>query len=194
MNNNDNDIDYLKSKLKELEDRLNNLVLVPTFKFALREDLKNDKRFLPTKAEPESTGYDVRAAQNDRKPLIIKPGQYVKIPLGFRCYVPRGWWYQLHPRSSSFIKKHMHNLIGIIDESWEGETQFVGQYIPCSTNYDGYVNNVKSLFINFGDPIGQIIPIKKESMTVLEITNNEIDNLYKERNFCRKTGGFGSTS
>jgi len=81
------DIDSIFDKLNELEKKVENLTKIPTFHFALREDLKDEKQFLPTKAEPEASGYDVRAAQKDRNPIIIKPFQYVKIPLGFRGFV-----------------------------------------------------------------------------------------------------------
>ena len=160
---------------------------LPIFKFALRDDLINDIQFIPTKAESYSTGFDVRAAQLDRNDLIIKPGEYFRIPLGFRSFCPPGWYYQLHPRSSSFAKKHMHNLIGIIDESWEGETQFAGQYIPSSQSLN------PSLVIKFGDPIGQIIPLKRNSIIIESISNEEFDIYCFNRNATRGSGGFGST-
>lgn len=158
----------------------------PTFLFALREDLElaGEARFLPTQAEPKATGYDVRSACD----MVIKPGEYFKIPLGFRSYCPTGWYYQLHPRSSSFTKKSMHNLIGIIDESWEGETLFAGQYIldKCSMG--------KDLVVKFGDPIGQIIPIRRERVKMKLVPNEELNELFKKRNGQRKDGGFGSTT
>ena len=162
---------------------------VPTYKFALRQDLEDSgDLFLPKQAEPLSTGYDVRAAQHDRRTMVLYPGQYFKIPLGFRTYCPSGWWYQLHPRSSSFTKKHMHNLIGTVDESWEGETLFAGQFIAETLSRE------TSLEIQFGEPIGQLIPCKRQLMVVEKISNEECDRLYQERDGVRKTGGFGSTS
>lgn len=155
----------------------------PIFKFALRENIKEDKRFLPTRAEPEATGYDCRAALLNKEPLTLSPGDYFKIPLGFRAFCPPGWYYQLHPRSSSFVKKHMHNLIGIIDETFPLETIFAGQYLPP---------NEEKLTINWGDPIAQIIPKRRVDMKVIEISNEEYDNDIKERNAVR-TGGIGST-
>lgn len=84
---------------------------IPTFKFALREDLKDNKEFLPTLAEPKATGYDVRAAlEKSDAVLNIEPFAYVKIPLGFRAFCPEGWWYELKPRSSTFGKKNLHSL------------------------------------------------------------------------------------
>jgi hypothetical protein len=110
----------------------------PVFRFAIRDDLKGTGNlFLPTRAEPLSTGYDVRAAFPDRKDLVLKPFEYFKIPLGFRALPPQGWWFNLHPRSSSFAKKHLHNLIGVIDESFGLEVLWAGQFIIISQGYRG---------------------------------------------------------
>ena len=53
----------------------------PIFKFALREDLVGMKKFLPTKGEPNATGWDVRAAWDNHLDRVIFPGEYVMIPL-----------------------------------------------------------------------------------------------------------------
>lgn len=157
----------------------------PIFKFAIREDLKDcGINFLPTKGEPYATGWDVRAALMHRENIVIKPGEYFKIPLGFRILLPEGWWIQLHPRSSSFTKKYMHNLIGIIDEHYSQEVLFAGQYCPTES--------AQPLIINFGEAIGQIIPIKRQDMSVQIISNDEYDDFCKHRNAVR-SGGFGST-
>jgi dUTPase len=161
---------------------------IPTFYFTLREDLLNNKEFLPTKAEPHATGYDVRAAQPDRKDIIIKPYQYFRIPLGFKAFPQNDWWFQLHPRSSSFAKKHIHTHVGIIDMCFELENLYLGQYLP---NYGGELEN-KDLVIKFGEPIGQIVPVKRVDMNVIEIS----DSKYKELSSLRggeRIGGIGST-
>lgn len=160
---------------------------IPVFKFALREDLKDENIFLPVKGEPFSTGFDVRAAFKDKKDLLIKAGSYFKIPLGFRYLPEKGWYFQLHPRSSSFVKKNMHNLIGIIDESWEGETLFAGQYLPDPSS------SATDLVIKYGEPVGQIMPAMRQEILIHKISNKEIDDLYEQRDYKRKCGGFGST-
>ena len=186
INSIDNKISDLYKKLNKLVNKLESLEKIPIYKFALREDLKDDNRFLPTKAESLATGWDVRAAQFDRKPLVIKPGSYAKIPLGFRVFCPEGWWYILHPRSSSFIKKHLHTHIGIIDETFPLETNILFNYIIDSSLI------CEELTINFGDPIGQIIPIKRQEMKMEKISNLDIDNAFYSRN-SERVGGFGST-
>lgn len=175
---------------------------LPVFRFALREDLQDDKRFLPTRAEPTASGWDVRAAMPNRKPLVIKPLEQAKISLGFRGFCPPGWWYELKPRSSSFAKKSLHALYGTIDETYEGELVFACQYIPPFHHYGmGSIDeedvkryfNSNQLTIEFGDAIGQIIPIRREEMEVHEIPNSDYDILCKQRDAVRGAGGFGST-
>jgi dUTPase len=159
---------------------------IPTFQFALREDLQEEKQFLPTRAEPTATGWDVRAAMPDRKTLVIRPGEYVKIPLGFRAFCPTGWWYELRPRSSSFTKKMFHAHLGVIDETYPEELVFAAQYMP-DINAMG-----KDLKIEFGAAIGQIIPVERKEMMVMEVSNTAIETAYGVRNAVR-TSGFGST-
>lgn len=182
---------------------------IPIYKFALRKDLKNDKRFLPTKAEPKATGWDVRAAMPDKNPLTIQPFQQVKIPLGIRSFCPEGWWYEIKPRSSTFTKKNLHALYGTVDETYEGELVFACQYIPQLDlikllYHDGMAEEAiltgifdlakdHTLEINFGDAIAQIIPVERKEMEVVEWTNEEYDEHCKTRAGARGAGGFGST-
>lgn len=181
---------------------------IPIYRFALREDLKDEKRFLPTRAEPKASGWDVRAAMQDKKPLLIKPFDMVKIPLGVRGFCPDGWWYDIKPRSSSFTKKNLHALYGTIDETYEGELVFACQYIPeiyintdieMKSSYydDSYVAKSwicgPDLIIEFGDAIAQIIPRLRQEMIVEDITNEHYDNSCKTRAAVRGAGGFGST-
>jgi len=154
---------------------------IPEYKFLLNEGLGDE--FLPTKGEPDATGWDVRSTID----INLTTGDYFKIPLGFRAFSPKGWWFQLHPRSSSFVKKYMHNLIGIIDEAYSNEVIFAGQYVPDSKS-----GILPSLKISKGDRIGQIIPIERQEMKVTRVTKEEFNNLCKQRN-AERSGGFGST-
>lgn len=163
------------------------IMTVPVFKFALRKDLLDRPDFLPAQGEPHATGWDVRAGQLDRKPLSIQPGCYFSIPLGFRIFAPPNWWIQLNPRSSTFAKKFVHALYGVIDEQYENEIVFAGQYMPNPKKIP------KDLVINFGDKIGQIIPVFRQTMIVDSIGNEEYDKFVAARGGKRGTGGFGST-
>lgn len=188
---------------------MNYFEMPPKFRFALREDLTDQKQFLPTKAEPFATGWDVRAAL-PVKSIYLRPFEATKIPLGFRAYCSEGWWFELKPRSSSFAKKNLHCLYGTIDQNFEGQLMLACQYIPevpiSKTNHDNdgiawdeyedwseYCGS-HSLKIDFGEAIGQIIPVRRQEMTVEEVSNEDYDILCKMRNSARGSGGFGSTS
>jgi dUTP pyrophosphatase len=155
--------------------------MIPTFSFALREGL--DETFLPTKGSVYATGYDVRAAWENKDDYIIQPGEYIKIPLGFRVIAPIGWWLELRPRSSTFAKKHLHALYGVIDEDYEGENVFAC-HLPRSE---------EPLLIKFGEAIGQIIPVETKVMLVESISNELYDQTVAHRGYHRGAGGFGST-
>lgn len=156
---------------------------LPKFKFAIKEGLSDI--YLPSKGSERATGWDVRST--DR--LIIYSGEYVKIPLGFRMFAPPGWWAELRPRSSSFAKKHLHALYGVIDEDYEGQLIFACQYLPPVLG-----NLPETLEIMEGDAIGQIIPVRRQEMLVERVSNEEYEKLCQERNTSRGAGGFGSTS
>jgi dUTP pyrophosphatase len=165
----------------------------PVFRFAIRDDLAgavnaNGNSFLPTRGTDRSTGWDVRAAlTNGPTDLIIRPGSHVKIPLGFRVFAPEGWWLELRPRSSTFAKKQLHALYGVIDEDYEGECMFACQYLPDLRSLGN------DLVIKFGEAIGQIVPVRRQEMIVEEITNADYDSACKARDATRGAGGFGST-
>jgi len=160
----------------------------PVFKFALREDLLDTgDLFLPRKATNGSAGWDVAAAPKDRKSIFIKPGQYVKIPLGIRGFIPEDWWYELKPRSSTFAKKHLNALYGTIDCDFENELMFVATFQPDTATTLG-----KDLEIKFGEKIAQIIPKKMHEMIIENISNEEYEKLCRKRGGNR-IGGFGSS-
>ncbi len=167
----------------------------PVFSFALTEQVKKlnvtidgkslkPTDWLPSRANESDTGYDVRVAQN----VMIQPFSYFKIPLGIVALIPEGWWLQLSTRSSSFIKKHLHNLYGVIDQDFPHELHFVGQYI---TDRDELIKE-DGLLIPAGERIGQLIPIRRIDMDVKECSLEFIDEQMKFRSATR-TGGFGSS-
>jgi dUTPase len=183
---------------------------MPKFQFALREDLKEKKEFLPTRAETTATGWDVKAAQKDMQPITLRPFQKILIPLGFRAFCPKGYWLKLNPRSSTFAKKNLSCLYGVIDESFEGELHLAVQYIPELTLKQIYEKikgllgflftpelkisfDASELVINFGDNLGQLIPVKRNEMSVEEISNEAYDIKCAGRGAGRGAGGFGST-
>ena len=173
-----------------------NISVAPNYKFALTPELLeacekqnvSPETFLPKRADIGASGWDVRCANPNG--LDLDPEEYFKIHLGFRVFSPSGWWLELNPRSSTFIKKHIHSLYGKIDESYQGELMFCGQYLPGGREI---ISITAPKRIEFGDRIAQIMPVKLELMNVENISNDEYDKLCKERNFSRGSGGFGST-
>jgi len=164
----------------------------------LNDDEKNIYGYLPEKSEELSTGYDVRNAGPDIKLL---PFQKALIPLGFRSLIPEGWYFELYPRSSTFHKKSVHSLYGVIDESYENYWYFSCQYIPERASYIGIDNNKvfhthfqgKSLEILHGDRIAQIILKKRYNFKPTDISDKDFDKMVKDRGAKRGLGGFGST-
>lgn len=152
---------------------------VPTFKFAVQEGL--DQSFLPTKANALATGWDVRCA----KETFLYNNQYSLIPLGIRVISPEGWWLKLNPRSSTFGKKHLHTLYGVIDQDYCGMIYLAVQYVANT-----YVDNDVTT-IGFGDAIGQLIPVLRQDMIIESISNAEFDELAKSS--VRGDSGFGSS-
>lgn len=161
---------------------------VPEFKFALAEGLGD--KFLPKRSFETDTGWDVCCAEP--KGVELFPFEYAKIRLGFKIFTPPGWWVSLHPRSSTHAKLHLNCLYGVIDESWEGECCLSAQWLPPdpSNRDDDYYPSLK---IEFGQKIGQIIPIRRQEMIVKRISNKEFDALCEERGGKRGAGGFGSS-
>ena len=159
---------------------------IPIFRFAMRRELIGQPQYQPKQGTSLATGWDVIAAPS--KPITLRAGQYAKIPLGFRVFAPEGWWLELRPRSSTFAKKQLNCLYGVIDEDYEGECLFACQYIPDISAMG------TDLVIASGDAIGQIIPVKRQEMKVEMVTNEEYEKLCKSRSANRGSGGFGSTS
>ena len=182
----------------------NNAVVIPIpeFHFLLDEKLEekcakyntehgtkyvpND--FLPVRAEALYTGWDVRCA--DYPSIDLRPEHYFKIPLGFKIFLPKGWWMKLVPRSSTFTKGHIQALYGVIDESYEGEVFLSGQYAPDSR--DDIVAN-RPYKICFGDRIAQLIPVRRQNMICTSVSPDYFKMKCDERGALRGAGGFGST-
>lgn len=168
------------------------MTIVPSFKFAVQEGL--DQSFLPTKGNDLATGWDVKCA----KETILYNNQYSLVPLGIRVISPDGWWLKLNPRSSTFGKKHLHTLYGVIDQDYRGMIYLAVQYVANADPDTGY-GSIKrdvlvpkaSVTIKFGDAIGQLIPVQRQDMVIENISNEVFDELAKSS--VRGVGGFGST-
>lgn len=146
------------------------------------------EHFLPGRARTKDTGYDVRCAEPNGLELI--PGAYFKMKLGFRMFAPDGWWLSLAPRSGTFVNHNVHALYGVIDETYENELCFVGQYVPDTTKL---ISPTNKIVIAFGQRFAQVIPAPRWEMPVIQVSNQAMEKLYKDRNDPRGTGGYGSS-
>ena len=146
------------------------------------------EHFLPARARPKDTGYDVRSASST--PVELKPGAYVKIPLGIRMLAPPGWWLNLVPRSGTFVNRYLHPLYGVIDETYENELCFVAQYIPDANRILPANNNP---VIRPGERIAQIIPVERVEAKFHLAEESWMEEQFKLRNDSRGLGGFGSS-
>ena len=170
----------------------------PKFKFAVVERIKSllpssieDKEltledFMPKRMKSKDTGYDARSAEST---LEIQPYSYFKIRLGIRMFAPEGWWIRINPRSGLFINNHINTLYGIVDENFCAELCLCGQFLPDKKENKSF----KSLIIQFGQRICQLVPVKRQDMDIDNVTNEEIEQLFKERNDPRGTSGFGGS-
>lgn len=174
--------------------------MVDVYFNVLNDDEKNINGYLPERCEDLSTGYDVRNAGPD---IELVPFQKALIPLGFRAFIPEGWYFELYPRSSTFHKKSIHSLYGVIDESFENYWFFACQYIPeIKLHRDDFGNllwnhyissSADSIQIAHGDRIAQIILRKRYSFDPFEVSNDDYLEVVKQRGAKRGIGGFGST-
>lgn len=171
------------------------MTAVPEFRFLLTPDARGDKKFLPTRAEPTATGWDVRACL-PAGPLTLRPTQTALIPLGFKVFCPEGWWFEIRPRSSSFAKKNLASLYGIVDQDYHGDVKFACQFTPDFGQMPGWSSGAWDMArrtIEDGEALGQIVPVRRQEMTVSEVNAEEYERLCSERGGARKGGGFGST-
>ena len=151
---------------------------IPIYKFAMRPELSEQPQYFPKRGTERASGWDICAAP--KEPIRLRAGQYAKIPLGFRVFPPEGWWLELRPRSSTFAKKQLHCLYGVIDEDYEGECLFACQYIPDITSMG------VDITIASGDAIGQLIPVQRQEMKVEIVTNEEYEILCKDKKHSKR--------
>jgi len=152
---------------------------IPKIQFLWREDL--DSSFLPTKSEPQAAGWDVKAAEG----VWLKEYDTQLIDIGIRSILPEGWYLELRPRSSTFYKKHINCLYGIIDSSYRQSIKLACQYIPPSAFS-------RSTYVERGERIAQLIPRRIESFEISAISSEAFDS-YCENEENERKGGFGSS-
>ncbi len=129
---------------------------------------------IPTYGSPDAAGADLYACISE--PVMIQPGQTVKIPTGIAVAIPQDYMGLVFARSSLGTKRGLApaNKVGVIDSDYRGEI-FV-----FLLNHSAKVQTVAP-----EERVAQlaIVPVRRE-------TFEETDSLEETQ---RGQGGFGST-
>lgn len=133
-----------------------------------------DKCYTPVRATCHSSGYDVKAANEN--PVVLDPGEITVVPLGFSISLPEGTEGQLRPRSGLAMRHGITclNSPGTIDADYRGEVKVI------------LINHGNEPFtIDKGMRVAQLVIAALPSVTL-----TEVDTLPSSG---RGEGGFGST-
>lgn len=129
---------------------------------------------LPSPATEHSAGVDLRAAVNE--PVEIKPGERALVSAGIKVSVPRGYEWQIRPRSGLALRHGVTvlNSPGTIDSDYRGPVGVI------------LVNHGEETFtVRRGDRIAQAVLAAVEPVSM-----RETDELSDTE---RGEGGFGHT-
>lgn len=101
---------------------------------------------LPSYATPGSSGVDLMAAIESS--IVIEPGTTALIPTGLKVSIPRGFEWQIRPRSGNAVKYGITvlNSPGTVDSDYRGEVKII------LTNLGS-----KPFEVNHGDRIAQAV-------------------------------------
>ena len=130
---------------------------------------------LPTYATTDSAGVDLCA--DLKEPLVISPGETVKIPTGLAIELPSQSVVALIFARSGLASRHglgLTNGVGVIDSDYRGEIQVLLQNLgPLPVT------------INPGDRIAQ--------MAFMPVFHAVFEEVLELQDSPRGAGGFGST-
>jgi len=89
-----------------------------SFETLTEEEIKNiyDTIKMPKRATSGSAGYDFYTPF----PIVLRPGETLKIPTGIRVEMEENWVLKLYPRSGLGFKfrLQLNNTVGIIDSDY----------------------------------------------------------------------------
>lgn len=126
---------------------------------------------LPERGTTGSAGYDLYCPIT----VSINPGECVRIPSGFACEIPEGFFGAIYARSSLMTKGlRLAGGVSIIDSDYRGEI-----HVPL------FNDSKLAITLNKGDRYAQLI-----IQAYQPITWNEVNELSET---IRGNGGFGST-
>ncbi|MFQ5526014.1 MAG: dUTP diphosphatase [Thermoanaerobaculia bacterium] len=131
---------------------------------------------LPAASSAGSAGFDLRAALDKDRDLLLAPGERTEIPTGMVFEIPAGWEGQVRPRSGLAARYGLAlvNSPGTIDSDYRGE--------------------IRVLIINLGREPVRICRGERIAQVVFapvaEVHFEEVGDLSATD---RGEGGFGST-
>lgn len=139
-----------------------------------RVEASHDDLPLPSYATFGSAGMDLRAAVHD--PLVIRPGETVLIPTGFRIELSQGYEAQVRPRSGLAAS----HSIGVLNSPGTVDSDYRGEIKVILTNF-----SKEDFTVRKGDRIAQLVIaryIRASWEEVVAVEHTE-----------RGSGGFGHT-
>ena len=128
---------------------------------------------LPSRATPESAGYDIRSGEPD---FVLEPGQRRAVSTGLEMELSAGIECQVRPRSGLALRHGitLPNSPGTIDPDFRGEVKVILQNL-----------GTEPVRIGRGERIAQLVFARFETPGV-----EEAPSLSESE---RGSGGFGST-
>jgi dUTP pyrophosphatase len=103
-------------------------VLEQEYRYNIKVKRLDDAAILPTRAHSNDAGWDLYACQDIRIPA----GEMRDVPVGISIEPPAGYWFRIVGRSSTFRKRGLLMIEGIIDEGYRGPLYF-GAYNTTNT-------------------------------------------------------------
>jgi len=142
----------------------------------LRISLVRDGAQLPTYATEGAAGLDLTACITT--PLVLSPGERLRVPTGLAMALPPGHEGQVRPRSGLAAKHGITvlNAPGTIDEDYRGEVEVILVHLGR-----------EPFTIQHGDRIAQLVVAPVTRVRV------ELESVESLGATARGEGGFGST-
>ena len=120
------------------------------------------------RATTMSEGVDITLPER----VFIHPNSVASFKLGIKLNIPKGYYVELHPRSSMFHKLHLLAQVGIIDNDFKEEL-----------GYAFYNPSGELVVLPKGMRVCQMIIKKSETLEAnVDVVKNEV-----------RVGGMGST-
>lgn len=137
----------------------------------------------PTRAYADDAGLDLYVSE--RTTLIW--GEFKDVPLGINVALPEWSWGFLVGRSSTFRKRGVEVMPGIIDTGWRGELFAACIWRPDQLRDEDIIQNPGSYTLEAGERIAQLIIIPNGTR---DVTPVRVDVLPPH---ARGENGFGSS-